>query len=101
MPRKQTVRILERKKYILEILLKEGELPTNEIVKRTGLSHSQVFYALKLLQRDGLIKEIKRGKVAYWRPSENAKEALQSMMVEAREATVEEGEVEEIGEEER
>jgi hypothetical protein len=33
----------------------------------TGLSHSQVFYILRLLQRDGAIREIKRGKVAYWR----------------------------------
>ena len=71
MPRRQTSKVIERKKQILELLLKEGELPTNEIVRRTGLSHSQVFYALKLLQRDGLVKEIKRGKVAYWRASEN------------------------------
>ena len=71
MPRRQTAKVLERKKMILELLMKEGELPTNEIVRRTGLSHSQVFYALKLLQRDGLVKEIKRGKVAYWRVAEN------------------------------
>ncbi|GEM_PF-237908 len=71
MPRRQTSKVIERKKQILELLLKEGELPTNEIVRRTGLSHSQVFYALKLLQRDGLVKEIKRGKVAYWRVAEH------------------------------
>jgi predicted transcriptional regulator len=82
MPRKQTVRIVERKKSILELLIREGELPTNEVVNKTGLSHSQVFYALKLLQRDGLIKEIKRGKVAYWRASDNAAEALKTMIEE-------------------
>lgn len=71
MPRRQTSKVVERKKQILELLIKEGELPTNEIVRKTGLSHSQVFYALKLLQKDGLVKEIKRGKVAYWRVTEN------------------------------
>ncbi len=42
-------------------------MSTNDLVKMTGLSHSQVFYILRLLQRDGAIREIKRGKVAYWR----------------------------------
>ncbi len=89
MPRKQTVRIVERKKEILELLIKEGELPTNEIVKKTNLSHSQVFYALKLLQRDGLIREIKRGKVAYWKAADNAQEALKSLEQEVKEEVME------------
>ncbi|MGC8605986.1 MAG: winged helix-turn-helix transcriptional regulator [Vulcanisaeta sp.] len=89
MPRKQTVRIVERKKEILELLIKEGELPTNEIVKKTNLSHSQVFYALKLLQRDGLIREIKRGKVAYWKASDNAQEALKALEQEVKEEVME------------
>ena len=89
MPRKQTVRIVERKKEILELLIKEGELPTNEIVKKTNLSHSQVFYALKLLQRDGLIREIKRGKVAYWKASDNAPEALKALEQEVKEEVME------------
>ncbi|MDT7863875.1 MAG: winged helix-turn-helix transcriptional regulator [Vulcanisaeta sp.] len=85
MPRKQTIRIVERKKEVLELLIKEGELPTNEIVKKTNLSHSQVFYVLKLLQRDGLIREIKRGKVAYWKASDNAQEALKTLEQEVKE----------------
>ncbi|ADN51384.1 winged helix-turn-helix transcriptional regulator [Vulcanisaeta distributa] len=89
MPRKQTVRIVERKKEILELLIKEGELPTNEIVKKTNLSHSQVFYALKLLQRDGLIREIKRGKVAYWKAADNAQEALKALEQEVKEEVME------------
>ncbi|WP_054849641.1 winged helix-turn-helix transcriptional regulator [Vulcanisaeta sp. JCM 14467] len=89
MPRKQTARIVERKKEILELLIKEGELPTNEIVKKTNLSHSQVFYALKLLQRDGLIREIKRGKVAYWKAADNAQEALKTLEQEVREEVME------------
>ncbi|ADY00633.1 Helix-turn-helix Mga DNA-binding trans-acting positive regulator [Vulcanisaeta moutnovskia 768-28] len=80
---------MERKKEILELLIKEGELPTNEIVKKTNLSHSQVFYALKLLQRDGLIREIKRGKVAYWKASDNAQEALKALEQEVKEEVME------------
>ncbi|GAB6944672.1 hypothetical protein JCM14467A_14540 [Vulcanisaeta sp. JCM 14467] len=80
---------MERKKEILELLIKEGELPTNEIVKKTNLSHSQVFYALKLLQRDGLIREIKRGKVAYWKAADNAQEALKTLEQEVREEVME------------
>jgi uncharacterized membrane protein len=33
----------------------------------TGLSHSQVFYVLKLLEKENIVKEIKRGKIAYWK----------------------------------
>lgn len=67
MPRRMTARIIERKKDIYELLRERGELPTSEIVKETGLTHSQAFYILRLLLRDGKVEEIKRGKVAYWR----------------------------------
>ncbi|WP_291998747.1 FaeA/PapI family transcriptional regulator [Caldivirga sp.] len=78
MPRKQTNKILERKNDILDIIRKKGEISTNDLVKTTGLSHSQVFYILRLLQRDGAIREIKRGKVAYWRIVEQKQEAADS-----------------------
>ncbi len=78
MPRKQTSKILERKNDILEIIKKRGEISTNDLVKATGLSHSQVFYILRLLQRDGAIREIKRGKVAYWRIVEQSRETAES-----------------------
>ncbi len=82
MPRRQTSKIIDRKRLILEILTRDGELPTNEIVRRSGLSHSQVFYVLRLLQRDGLVKEIKRGKIAYWRMvSESAPQASSGQSV--------------------
>ena len=77
MPRKQTNKILERKNDILEIIRKRGEISTNDLVKNTGLSHSQVFYILRLLQRDGAIREIKRGKVAYWRIVEQGHETTE------------------------
>ncbi|MFP3299151.1 MAG: winged helix-turn-helix transcriptional regulator [Thermocladium sp.] len=67
MPRKQTERIDERKKEILNLVESNEELSTNDVVRITKLSHSQVFYILKLLSKDGLIKEVRRGKVAYWK----------------------------------
>jgi len=66
-PRRVTDKILDRKEDIAKLLEKYGELPTNEIMRITGLTHSQVFYVLKLLEREGLVQEIKRGKIAYWR----------------------------------
>ncbi len=76
MPRRQTAKVIERKREIIELLIREGELPTNEIVRRLGLTHSQVFYVLKQLQKEGLVREIKRGKVAYWRAEARSLEAL-------------------------
>jgi len=70
MPRRTTEAVKERKKTIYELIKSEKELPTSEIVKRSGLTHSQVFYVLRILEKEGLIEEIKRGKVAYWRIKE-------------------------------
>jgi len=70
MPRRTTEAVKERKKMIYELIRNEKELPTSEIVKRSGLTHSQVFYVLRILEKEGLIEEIKRGKVAYWRIKE-------------------------------
>jgi len=67
LPRRVTNRIIERKKAIYELLKNRGEMPTSEIVKETGLTHSQTFYVLRLLLREGKVEEIKKGKVAYWR----------------------------------
>jgi len=67
MPRRMTSRIQDRKREIYNLLLEKGELPTSEIARITGLTHSQAFYALRLLSRDGKVEEIRRGKVAYWR----------------------------------
>jgi len=69
MPRKITARVIERKKLILNLLKEHGELPTSELVKQTDLTHSQIFYVLRMLLKEGLVEEVKRGKVAYWRPS--------------------------------
>ncbi|RLE62106.1 MAG: DNA-binding protein [Thermoprotei archaeon] len=67
MPRTTTPRIISRKDDIYRLLSTRGELPTAEIVRAMGLTHSQVFYILRLLVREGKVKEIKRGKVAYWK----------------------------------
>lgn len=66
MPRKVTDKVLNRKKMIYEYLKKQGPIPTVEIVRDLGLSHSQVFYILRLLLREGKVREERRGKMAYW-----------------------------------
>lgn len=58
--------MLSRKKMIYEYLKKQGPIPTVEIVRDLGLSHSQVFYILRLLLREGKVREERRGKMAYW-----------------------------------
>ncbi|AEA12651.1 putative regulatory protein [Thermoproteus uzoniensis 768-20] len=67
MPRRQTDKVLQRKDQILELLKKHGELTTSAIMRLTGMSHSQIFYVLKMLEKEGFIKEVRRGKIAYWR----------------------------------
>ncbi|HDD63974.1 MAG: DNA-binding protein [Thermoprotei archaeon] len=67
MPRQTTSRVKERRNKIIELLKKHGELPTVTIVEEVGLTHSQTFYILRQLLREGVIEEVKRGKVAYWR----------------------------------
>ncbi len=70
MPRKTTARVYERKNKIIELLKKYKELPTSELVEMVDLTHSQTFYILRMLLKEGIVKEVKRGKVAYWRLSE-------------------------------
>ncbi len=67
MPRRPTDKVLQRKDQIVELLRKHGELTTSAIMRLTGMSHSQIFYVLKILEREGVIKEVRRGKIAYWR----------------------------------
>lgn len=67
MPRRQTDKVYERKELVLELLKKHGELTTSSLMQLTGLTHSQMFYVLKMLEAEGLVKEVKRGKIAYWR----------------------------------
>jgi len=67
MPRRQTDKVHERKEQVVELLKMYGELTTSRLIQLTGLTHSQVFYILKLLEKENVVKEIKRGKIAYWR----------------------------------
>ncbi len=70
MPRKVTDRVLERKRKVYEFIKERGEVPTALIIQELGLTHSQAFYVLRLLLREGKIREVRRGKVAYWRVAE-------------------------------
>ncbi len=70
MPRRITSRILDRKDEVYEYLKIHKEVPTSVIVRDLNLSHSQTFYILRMLLKEGKVKEIKRGKVAYWTVAE-------------------------------
>lgn len=67
MPRRQTDKVYERKELVLALLRKHGELTTSSLMQLTGLTHSQMFYVLKMLEAEGLVREVRRGKIAYWR----------------------------------
>ena len=67
MPRRQTDKVHERKEQVVELLKTYGELTTSRLIQLTGLTHSQIFYILKLLERENVVKEVKRGKIAYWK----------------------------------
>lgn len=67
MPRRQTEKVVERKDQIVDLIRSHGELTTSAIMRMTGMSHSQIFYVLKMLEKEGLVKEVRRGKIAYWR----------------------------------
>jgi len=66
MPRRVTSRIIDRKDEVYEYLKMHKEVPTSVIVRDLNLSHSQTFYILRMLLKEGKVREIKRGKVAYW-----------------------------------
>lgn len=67
MPRKITTQVIKRKDEVYNFIKVHGEVPTAIIVRELGLSHSQVFYVLRLLAKEGRIEEVRRGKLAYWR----------------------------------
>lgn len=67
MPRRQTDKVYERKEQVVELLKTYGELTTSRLIQLTGLTHSQIFYILKLLEKENVVKEVKRGKIAYWK----------------------------------
>ncbi len=72
MPRRVTAQVIDRKDKVLKFLKEHGEVPTSALVKELGLTHSQAFYVLRLLLKEGKVREIKRGKVAYWALAEQS-----------------------------
>jgi ribosomal protein S25 len=72
MPRRVTAQVIDRKDRVLKFLKEHGEVPTSALVKELGLTHSQAFYVLRLLLKEGKVREIKRGKVAYWTLAEQS-----------------------------
>jgi len=65
MPLGTTQRIKERKQAVLQ-LLTSGCKTTNHVIKTLGLTHSEAYYVLVLLENEGLIVKGKFGKIVIW-----------------------------------
>jgi hypothetical protein len=65
MPARITQKVIERKQAILR-LLADGCKPTSYIIKALDTTHTEAFYALKALAKEGYIKKAKFGKAAIW-----------------------------------
>jgi hypothetical protein len=60
--RQKTAEVLEE----TEELLVSGCVTTSVLMNRFGISHTQAFYALRMLQAEGRVVETTLGKVALW-----------------------------------
>jgi hypothetical protein len=65
MPNGITQKVKERKKKILE-LLTDGCKTTAYIMNSLNLTHTEAFYTLKTLQKEGYISGLLVGKTAIW-----------------------------------
>jgi len=84
MPLGTTQRIKERKRTILQ-LLTSGCKTTNHVIKTLGLTHSEAYYVLALLENEGLVVKGKFGRVAIWcLNDEQFKSTVNELMQEIR-----------------
>ena len=66
MGRGLTDKIIVRQHRIFEFIENEICVNTKQIINTFGLTHSQAFYVLQMLQRQGLIEEYVIGKMSLW-----------------------------------
>jgi hypothetical protein len=66
MPRSLTDKVAERQYLILEFIKSEICINTRQVSERFGLTHSQVFYVLQTLQKQGLVEEYIIGRLSIW-----------------------------------
>jgi len=55
-----------RAAQVVELLARRGCAATSALMRELGISHTQAFYALRLLQARGCAVEVPLGKVAVW-----------------------------------
>lgn len=66
MPKGLTDRVITRQHRILEFIGNEICVNTKQVIRAFGLTHSQAFYILQTLKREGLIEEHVIGKLSLW-----------------------------------
>ncbi|MGC9051877.1 hypothetical protein [Pyrobaculum sp.] len=67
MPRGRTAKVEQRELAVYELLKMHGCMTTSQIIDELGLSHTQVFYVLKVLARRGDVAEYVVGRrIALW-----------------------------------
>jgi len=74
-----------RAAQVVELLARRGCVATSVVMRELGISHTQAFYALRLLQARGCTVEVALGKVAVWCISRTA---ATKFLEELREAVV-------------
>jgi len=65
--RKMRARVVQ----VVELLARSGCVATSVLMRELGLSHTQAFYTLRLLQAHGCAVEVALGRVAVWCISRN------------------------------
>lgn len=66
MPKGITDKVIVRRSRILEFIENEICVNTKQVIRAFGLTHSQAFYILQTLKREGLIEEHVIGKLSLW-----------------------------------
>jgi len=65
MPHGVTQKIVERKKAVLN-LLADGCKPTSYVIQKLNTTHTEAFYVLQTLAKEGYIRKYSFGKIAIW-----------------------------------
>lgn len=65
-----------RMEEVAEVVIREGCVSTSTLVRKYGVSHTQVFHVLRLLQWEGRVVEVVVGNTALWCRDRDAAEAF-------------------------
>lgn len=80
MPKTLTKKVIDRIRDVYHIIILEGCTTTVTIENALGLSHSMVYYALRLLKNNKMVVEVVLGKHAVWCvDEETAKRSIEEL----------------------